>query len=340
VDQTSNIKVVARDALFLFFALTSIGGVVVVIAGGNSANLMLARVAAVTSIVLFGIVGFCISGYLTPRRRWIHLLRVTACVWVLILAFFALIDLPTGERTGAWFLSAVYLLVVMGIGGAISFALRKDPGDTPMRAASAKPSTRTPRAGTSGGEGVKWLKVGAVLSSNLFLVTSCAGIMGASISAAKHFGGKYMARGEAPDSRMIVLASIPDAAVPGRRKLESVTLRGLPEFQSANPDYTFVIPAGEGRIDGGVLPTSYRATALGADGVLVETDTPYDDIFGLRVVGSYEATEREVRPIYTNSNTWFGNFAVGVAGAYILRMIGSILQWVERRRQQRDEPSE
>ena len=131
VDQTSNIKVVARDALLIFFALTSIGGVVVVIADGDSANLMLARVAAVTSIVLFGIVGFCISGYLTPRRRWIHLLRVTACVWVLILAFFALIDLPTGERIGAWFLSAVYLLVVMGIGGAISFALTKDPGIPP-----------------------------------------------------------------------------------------------------------------------------------------------------------------------------------------------------------------
>ena len=82
VDQTSNVKVIARDALIIFFALTSIGNVVVVIAGGNSANLMLARIAAVASLVLFGIVGFCVIGYLTPRRRWIHLLRVTACLWV------------------------------------------------------------------------------------------------------------------------------------------------------------------------------------------------------------------------------------------------------------------
>lgn len=35
----------------------------------------------------------------------------------------------------------------------------------------------------------------------------------------------------------------------------------------------------------------------------METDTDYDVIFGLSVVGSYEATEREVRPIYTNSST-------------------------------------
>ena len=99
-------------------------------------------------------------------------------LWVLILAFFVLIDLPTVDGIGAWFLSAVYLLVVMGIGGAISFAFRKDPGDSPMRAGSAQPSARTPPAGRSAGERVKRLKVGAVLSSNLFLVTSCAGIMG------------------------------------------------------------------------------------------------------------------------------------------------------------------
>jgi hypothetical protein len=202
------------------------------------------------------------------------------------------------------------------------------------------PALRDARAGTSAGEGMNWLKVGAMLSSNLFLVASCTGIMGASISASKHIGGKYMARGEAPDSRMIVIASIPDPAVPGRRKLASVSLRGLPEFQSAQPDHTFVIPAGEGRIGGGGMPTSYRATPLGAGGVLVETDTPYDDMFGLRVVGTYEATERQVRPIYTNSNIWFGNFAVGVMGAVMLRLIGSMLQWVQRRRQQRDERSE
>ena len=83
---------VARDALIIFFALMSIGSVVVAIAGGDPANLMLARIAAVASMVLFGIVGFSISRYLMPRKRWIYLLRVTACVWLLILAIFALVD--------------------------------------------------------------------------------------------------------------------------------------------------------------------------------------------------------------------------------------------------------
>lgn len=84
----------------------------------------------------------------------------------------------------------VFLLVAMGIGGAISFALRKDPGDTPMRAGSAHPSTPTPRAATSAGNSMNLNKVAAVLSSTLFFLGSCTGITLVSIPALKHIGGK------------------------------------------------------------------------------------------------------------------------------------------------------
>ena len=334
VDQLTAIKAIARDTLIIL-ALALLGLSVVPFADGSPANLMRARISLAASIFLFVIAGFSFSGYRTPRRRWIHLIRVTACVWLLSLAYQALLGLPVV----AWFLTGVFLLVAMGIGGVISLALRKDPGDTPTRSGSVEPSTHTPRAGTPTGDRISWLKgVGAVLSSNLFLGASFIGIFCASIPVMMHMGGKYAARGEVPYSNMIVMVSIPDldSPVPGQRKLEPVTLRSLPEFQSIHPDHTFVIPAGSGHID----RTSYRATALGAGEVRVETDAHYDDPLWTVVAGSYEATEREVRPIYTNHTFASGGIFFGAAGAGILRMIGSLLQWVQRRRQQRDEPPE
>ncbi len=324
------IQATARDTLIIV-GLALLGAAVVVpLVDGSTAHPMRARIALVAWVLPFVIAGFSMSGYRTPRRRWIHLLRVTSCVLILSLA----IEVLDGASIGTGFLTGVILLTAMGIGGAISFALRKDPGDAPTRPGSVEPSTRTTRARTLAGERISWLQVvGTVLSSNLFLVASCFGIMGASIQAMKHSGGQYTARGEAPDSNMIVIASIPDPAVPGQRKLEAVTLRGLSEFQSAHPDLTFLIPAGSGRID----CNSYRATALGAGEVRVETAAHCDDLFGLEVVGSYEAAEREVRPIHTNRTFMVEALFVGLAGACMLRMIGSILQWVQRRRRQRYE---
>jgi len=343
VGHTSNIMTVARDALIIL-ALAVLGGDVVGMAVGASANLMRARIAAVATIVLCGIVGFFISGYRTPRRRWVHLLRVTACVWLFIcvvLLAMAHVDVARpGIPIGACVLSGVFALVAMGIGGALSFALKKDPGDPPARSGSAQPSTRTTWAGTPAEVRMNWLKIATMLSSTLFFVVSCTGIELASISVRKHVGGHYMARGEAPDRNLIVIASIPIPAVPGDRKVEAVTLGLLPRFQSEHPDHSFLIPARSGEIDGNGTLISYRAIALDSGNVRVETDAHYPDAFDLRVVGSYEATEREVRPIYTNATNFFENYIVGIAGACTLGLIGSILKWVLRRRQRRDAPVE
>jgi len=191
------------------------------------------------------------------------------------------------------------------------------------------------------GDRIRWLKVvGSVLSSKLFLGASFIGIMVASIPVMKHIGGNYMARGEAPSPEMMVIASIPDPAGSRPRKLEAVMLQGLSKFQSTHSDHTFVIPEGSGYIRRNGTSISYRATALSAGEVRVETDARFDDPFGSGVVGSYDATEREVRPSYTNRTIALFALFFGVVGAYILHIIGSILQWVQRRRQQRDEPSE
>jgi len=343
VGHTSTFLTVARDALIIL-ALAVLGGDIVGLAVGASANVMRARIAVIAAIVLCGIVGFFISGYRTPRKRWVHLRRVTACVWLFVcgvLLSTAYVDVAQpGIPIGACVLCGVFLLVAMGIGGALSLAMRKDPGDNPMRAGSDQPSTRTPLKWTSEGDRANWIKVAAVLSSTLFFLGSCTGITWVSIPVTKHIGGKYMARGDAPDRDMEVIVSIPDPAVPGQRKINAVMLGSLPEFQREHPDLSFLIPALSGEIDRNGASISYRATALGADDVRVETDTRFDTLFGPGVLGSYEASEREVRPIYTHDTAVLENMMLGCAGACILSLTGSTMQWVQRRRQQRRQPSE
>jgi len=84
VGHTSTFMTVARDALIIL-ALAVLGVVVaslearvVGFADGSAAHIMRARIALVASIFSFVIAGFSISGYRTPRRRWVHLLCVTA----------------------------------------------------------------------------------------------------------------------------------------------------------------------------------------------------------------------------------------------------------------------
>jgi len=244
-----------------------------------------------------------------------------------------------GIPIGACALCGVFLLMTMGIGGALSFTVRKDPGDSPMSAGSDQASTSAPPEGASAGNRVNYLKVAVVLSSTPFFFASCAGIEVASIPVIKHIGGKYMARGDAPDRNLIVMVSIPNPAVSGQRMVDSVTLGLLPEFQREHPDHSFVIPALSGEIHRNGASTSYRATSLTLGEVRVETDTRYDDPFGLSVVGSYEASEHEVRPIYTNATVAIENLICGVMGAGTLSLIGSILKSVHRRRQQHDASS-
>lgn len=189
---------------------------------------------------------------------------------------------------------------------------------------------------------MNWLKVGAILSSNLFFFASCTGITFLSTHSLKYVVGKSMARGEKPDPLMIVIASIPDTEIPEKRKLDQVLLGDIPRFQRSQPDHTFVIPSGDGYVRDvlGDWYTSYRATRLGAGRVLVETDAVHDvPPFGLNIVGSYEATEREIKPLYTYRSAipLIADVFVGLVGASILVQIGSSILREQQRRPKLDQ---
>ena len=139
MDYLKTIRAIARDALIIF-VLALLGTSVVPFAVGFSPanNVAQARLTVGASIFVFIVAGFSISGCRTPRRRWVHLLRVTACVWFASLTFKALL----GLSMSAWLLAGVFLLIAMGSGGVISFALKKDPGDTEVPSDAGAPSTQ------------------------------------------------------------------------------------------------------------------------------------------------------------------------------------------------------
>lgn len=112
---------VSRDVLMIFL-LTGLGGLVIGIAtGGPSASPQRYVIALAASNILFGAVGFAISGCLAPRARWRHLGKVAVWVWLLSLlniAFF-------GTTVAQWLASSIFVAATMGLGGLISFAFKK-----------------------------------------------------------------------------------------------------------------------------------------------------------------------------------------------------------------------
>src|SRR5262245_27650965 len=182
---------------------------------------------------------------------------------------------------------------------------------------------------------MNWAKVAALLSSNLFFLASCSGITFLSAQSLPHVGGSQMSRGGVPDPRMMVIASIPDPEAPGQRKLTQVMLASLSRFQSSQPDHSFIIPTGEGEVRdvSADMITSYRVMPLSAGRVEVRTDFSHDvPPLGLNIVARYEATEREVKPLYTNASTPMGALFLGIVGALVLATIGSVMRWMQRRR--------
>ncbi|MGH9875412.1 MAG: hypothetical protein ACRD9S_23395, partial [Pyrinomonadaceae bacterium] len=61
--------------------------------------------------------------------------------------------------------------------------------------------------------------------------------------------------------------------------------------------------------------TSYRVKLLGAGRVEVETDS--FGSLGLNIIARYEASEREVKPLYTNTGTPMAALFFGLMGALI-----------------------
>ncbi|HXG50691.1 MAG TPA: hypothetical protein VNN77_04685 [candidate division Zixibacteria bacterium] len=111
-----------RDVVIVW-ALTAMGGFAVgVITGGPSADPQgFARAVAVSNFFL-GVVAFAIIGCLAPQDRWRHLRFVAAGAWVTSLinvVFF-------GVTVAQWLGGAIFLAIVMGIGGAISGLVKRN----------------------------------------------------------------------------------------------------------------------------------------------------------------------------------------------------------------------
>jgi hypothetical protein len=113
-------KIVARDTLIVW-CFTALGGFVVGFALGlvGASDSPQVPMAIAVSDFVFGIVTFTLVGALAKSARFRHLLVVAIAAWVTSSANVLLFADPVGQ----WLLALPFILVVMLIGGGISFLL-------------------------------------------------------------------------------------------------------------------------------------------------------------------------------------------------------------------------
>jgi len=118
---------VVRDVSIIFI-LTFLGGLVVRIASGGLRQAPeQVQLATAASNFFFGIVGFTIAGCLASANRWRHLRAVAVGAWfagLVNVAFF-------GVSFLRWLGGILVILVIMSVGGAISFVFKRDSRPSP-----------------------------------------------------------------------------------------------------------------------------------------------------------------------------------------------------------------
>jgi hypothetical protein len=119
-DGRPHLGAVVRDVTIIF-VLTFLGGLCVGIfaARWTVTALQFALGIALANIV-FSIVGFAISGCLAHEPRWRHLVHVAIGVWLASLInvmFF-------GATILNWVTSSLLIVILMGIGGGVSYVFR------------------------------------------------------------------------------------------------------------------------------------------------------------------------------------------------------------------------
>jgi len=182
---------------------------------------------------------------------------------------------------------------------------------------------------------LSWTRIFAgVLTSNLFFLTSCTGGMVLSRLTRDTVEGRTnIERGRALDTRMSIIAVIPNAENPDVRKIVQVQLGNLKQFKQDNHDYSFVPPLGKGELNdpSSFTRTEYSVTAAGDGRVLVETKFHDDEH---HVVGRYEAIDKDIEPRYTKTSHDFAEFTVdfvfGIALSLVLGLIGYFFKWCSK----------
>jgi hypothetical protein len=177
-------------------------------------------------------------------------------------------------------------------------------------------------------------RLAAVLSSYLFFLVSCTGTAFLAQEPLRQLGGQHMANGRTPDSRVIVLASLPNPDKPGTHQVRQFMLGQLDGFKKANPQHSFLLPPGEGRVEdaAAAFSTTYKVKPLAPGRVEIETDAFHDALFGLSLFARYEATERDIKPIFTSASSPTVGLVAGVFVALVLAIIGAVMKIILRRR--------
>jgi len=121
---TKNIKwgSVIRDVVIIWI-LTALGGFVVGVTGAPDDNLMTGIAFA---NIIFGIVGFTISGGMAKINRWRHLFIVAIGVW--LVGIINVFIMPV--TIISWFFGFIFIAFMMVIGGGLSYLFVRDKKPT------------------------------------------------------------------------------------------------------------------------------------------------------------------------------------------------------------------
>jgi hypothetical protein len=121
-EQRVRLGPIVRDVIIVW-ALTAMGGFIAGVAtGGPQGDAQQFMLAIIASNVLLGTVAFTIAGCLAPSGRWRHLLFVAVGAW-----FTSLINVVFfGVTIPQWMGGAIFMSVIMAIGGGISYVFKRD----------------------------------------------------------------------------------------------------------------------------------------------------------------------------------------------------------------------
>ncbi|MEI7809490.1 MAG: hypothetical protein WCJ07_13510 [Verrucomicrobiota bacterium] len=123
VEQGIRVGPIIRDIVIVWI-LTAMGGFVAgFAAGGRQKDPQAFALALAASNFLLGTVAFTIAGCLAPPERWRHLGFVAIGAWLtsLINVLFFGVTVPQ------WIFGGVFMAIIMGFGGAISYVFKKRP---------------------------------------------------------------------------------------------------------------------------------------------------------------------------------------------------------------------
>ncbi len=110
---------VVRDVVIIWI-LTGLGGFAVGVTGAPRENLLVGYAVA---NIIFGTVGFTISGCMAKVGRWKHLFVVAVGVWLV-----SLVNIFIGPISIAdWLFGLVFIVFMMAVGGGLSCLFVRTP---------------------------------------------------------------------------------------------------------------------------------------------------------------------------------------------------------------------